>query len=481
MKFCYSILITLCCCGCVLANNERDSDEANKPNILFILADDMSYEAIGAANRLDIDTPNLDRLARRSTTFTHAYNMGADRGAVCMASRAMLNSGRFLWQAVGLDPEQIKRDQGFWSQRMKHAGYRTYFSGKWHVKTDPRGVFDVVKNVRKGMPKQTPKGYNRPKGPEDYSSGWKPWDPKHGGYWEGGKHWSTIVGDDGIEFMETAAKQDQPFFMYLAFNAPHDPRQAPKEFVDRYPLNRIEVPESFLPQYPYADKICGLGLRDEKLMPYPRTKFSVKVNRQEYFAIITHMDQEIGRILDSLQQSGKSENTFVIFTADHGLAVGHHGLCGKQNMYDHSVRVPFMIAGPNIKEDNKITAPIYLQDAMATALELAGASLEGVDFKSVLPLIRGETAKTHEVIYGAYMKRQLMITQGHWKLIHYPTANVERLFNLKTDPLEIKDLAGDPQHADRLEQLRDALAKLNLEMKQKTASSNAEKVLSEAP
>jgi len=142
--------------------------------------------------------------------------------------------------------------------------------------------------------------------------------------------------------------------MYLAFNATHDPRQSPKEYIDRYPLDRIKLPENFLPQYPHAAKVCGLGLRDEKLMPYPRTEFAVKVHRQEYFAIVTHMDDQIGRILEALEKSGKADNTYIIFTADHGLAVGHHGFCGKQNMYDHSMRVPFFIVGPDIEAGSKI-------------------------------------------------------------------------------------------------------------------------------
>ncbi|MEP4077175.1 sulfatase-like hydrolase/transferase [Haloferula sp.] len=448
---------------------------AEKPNILFIFADDMSYEAIGAVGELDIDTPHLDTLVKSGAIFTHAYNMGAWGGAVCTASRSMLNTGSFLWKAQ----ENVKpyiSDNLMWSQLMQQAGYQTYFAGKWHVpNANPEGLFNVVQNVRPGMPKGTPQGYNRPKDPEDYAAGWKPWETKHGGFWQGGKHWSEVLADDGAEYLATAAKEDKPFFMYLAFNAPHDPRQAPKEYIDRYPLERIEVPENFLGQYPYADKICGLKLRDERLMPYPRTEYAVKVNRQEYFALITHMDDQIGRILEDLKASGKADNTYIIFTADHGLAVGRHGLSGKQNMYDHSVRVPFIVVGPDVKPGSKIDTPIYLQDLMATSLDLAGAPSETVDFKSLLPLLRGEESEHYESIYGAYMNRQRMITQGDWKLISYPTANVERLFNVKKDPNEMDDLASNPEYASKLEDLRAALSALSKELNDPGSEAGSKK------
>jgi arylsulfatase A-like enzyme len=466
-------MLCLCVMGMALGVHaaERAKDQPirqaqDRPNVLFIFADDMTYETIGAYKMLDIDTPNLDTLVERGATFTHAYNMGAWKGAVCVASRAMLNTGRFVWQAQNLDSKtQMKKwakKGNFWSQRMEALGYQTYMTGKWHVTISPETVFDVTKDVRGGMPKQTPAGYNRPKSPEDYATGWKPWETKYGGFWKGGTHWSEVVANDGVEFLQQAAQSDKPFFMYLAFNAGHDPRQSPKEYIDRYPLSRIQMPENFLPEYPYAEAICGKQLRDEKLMPYPRTEYAVKVNRQEYFALITHMDDQIGRIFHALEETGQADNTYIIFTADHGLSVGHHGLVGKQNMYDHSVRVPFMIVGPKVKAGMKIDAPIYLQDAMATSLELAGdAHPEGIDFASLMPLLRGETTEHYDEIYGAYMNSQRMITKNGWKLMVYPTAGVERLYNLEADPQEMNDLAGNPEYGPKMKELRAALGTLS--------------------
>ena len=452
-------------CALAVSAKTTPSRTGNQPNFLFIFADDMSYETLGAFKYLDIDTPHLDTLVERGATFTHAYNMGAWNGAVCVASRAMLNTGRFIWSAKATDLGEYVKEKRMWSQRMKQAGYQTFMTGKWHVDASTKSIFDVVQHERPGMPNQTAAGYNRPKDEADYATGWKPWDPQYGGFWKGGKHWSEVLAEDGIEFLDQAAKNDKPFFMYLAFNAAHDPRQSPKEYVDRYPLDRIQMPENFLPEYPYAEAICGKKLRDEVLMPYPRTEYAVKVNRQEYFALITHMDDQIGRILEALEKSGQADNTYIVFTADHGLSVGHHGLVGKQNMYDHSVRVPFIVVGPKVKAGIKIETPIYLQDVVPTSLEIAGdAQPDGIDFNSLMPLLRGETTEHYEAIYGAYIERQRMITKNGWKLIYYPSAGVERLFNLKDDPQEMNDLADNPECAHKLKELRAALTDLNQEL-----------------
>jgi choline-sulfatase len=451
--------------GTLIANAAQD-----KPNILFIFADDLTYESIRAHGMLDIDTPHLDTLVEQGTSFTHAYNMGAYNGAVCIASRAMLNTGRSVWNVHQIDSEPLMQkevEEGrMWSQLMQQAGYQTFMTGKWHVKADANGIFDVAKDIRDGMPKQTKEGYNRPLDEEDYKNGWKPWETKYGGFWEGGTHWSEVVADHGIDFLKQTAEEDKPFFMYLAFNAAHDPRQAPKEYVDRYPLDRVKLPENFVAKYEYQDEIgCGKGLRDARLAPFPRTEYSVKINRQEYFALISHMDDQIGRILQALKETGQADNTYIVFTADHGLAVGRHGLIGKQNMYDHSVRVPFMIVGPGVKAGALNNAPIYLQDIMPTALELAGSPKPAyVEFNSLMPLLRGEKEKSYDVIYGCYMGSQRMITKGDWKLICYPAIGVKRLYNLKADPMEMNDLATNPEYTERINGLYEELVVLSDEL-----------------
>lgn len=457
-----SLIITL------LALTATQAVRAEKPNILFILADDQCWETIGAIGG-EVITPNLDKLVEEGTRFDHAYNMGSWSGAVCVASRHMFNTGRYVWNANNIikdsakwkknhkgepDPNGIKS----WSQLMGDAGYETYFSGKWHVSLfKPQEIFDHVGTVRAGMPKARPAGYNRPKDENDKS--WLPWDKKQGGFWEGGTHWSEVLRDEAVGFINEAAKKDDPFFMYVAFNAPHDPRQAPKGFIDMYPLENIKVPENFLDGYPYAKQIgCSKGLRDEKLLPFPRTEYAVKVNRQEYYALITHMDEQIGKILDALKASGKADNTYIIYTADHGLAVGHHGLVGKQNMYEHSLCPPLIINGPGIEAGKRVNTRVYIQDIVPTTLDLAGAKTEQtIDFQSLLPLAKGESTKGRDTIYGAYLNLQRCVIKDGWKLIYYPNGEVHRLYNLDKDANEMNDLAANPEYASRLATMKKAL------------------------
>lgn len=447
--------------ACHGARKRKTAGANQRPNILFIFADDQCHEALSAFG-CEVATPNLDRLVARGTTFTHAYNQGSWSGAVCVASRTMLNTGRFLWHAndVVKTLEKERKSGRFWSEYMKRAGYDTYFSGKWHVKADAEAAFDVVRNVRPGMPNQTKQGYNRPV--EGQPDEWKPWDRKFEGFWKGGKHWSEVLGDDTEDFLAQAAGKPDPFFMYLAFNAPHDPRQSPKSFVDRYPLEKVKVPENYLPDYPYAKGIgCGPGLRDEKLAPFPRTEYAVKVNRQEYYAIITHMDVQIGRMLKALEATGKADNTYIFFTADHGLAVGHHGLLGKQNMYDHSLRVPFVVAGPDVPAGKKVSTPIYLQDVMPTTLALAGVDKpDHVEFNNLMPLIRGQGKPAYDAIYSGYLKLQRAVTDDGYKLILYPKIKKARLYHIAKDPEEMRDLAGDEKYQPVMKKLFKTLLRL---------------------
>ncbi|MEN8193216.1 MAG: sulfatase-like hydrolase/transferase, partial [Bacteroidota bacterium] len=432
--------------------------------------DDQSFNTLKACGNTEIKTPNIDRLVDQSLHFTNTYNMGSWIPAVCMPSRMMLNTGKFLWKSKNAPEEQFPKKQ-MWSQRIKSAGYKTYMAGKWHVfyngdwreKVDPKDVFDVVGTLRPGMPKDTPEGYNRPKNGNDTS--WLPWDKTKGGYWEGGKHWTEVQGEEIINFIELASKEDEPYFIYSAFNAPHDPRQSPKEFVDMYSLDSISIPKNFLSEYPYKDQIgCPESLRDERLAPFPRTEYAVKVNIQEYYAIITHLDKQIGLILKKLEELGEQDNTYIFFTADHGLACGQHGLMGKQNLFDHSVRVPFLVSGPGIEGGTKCNTPIYLQDIMPTTLEISGAKKSGVDFKSLIPLIQDNQKKHYNSIYGAYMHLQRMITKDGYKLIYYPEASKFLLFDLNKDPDEINNLAEKSEYSSKLEEMKSSLVLLQKEM-----------------
>ncbi|MBK1833165.1 sulfatase-like hydrolase/transferase [Roseibacillus ishigakijimensis] len=435
-----------------------------KPNFLFILTDDQSHHTIAALGNSEIKTPHLDKLARSGTAFTNTYNMGAWHGAVCVASRSMLLHGRTLWQAQAIDNPEDGRaliaSGETWPQLLKNAGYGTYFAGKWHVPLPPEKIFDQVRHKRPGMPNDFQEGYQRPKA--DGSDPWDAADPQWEGHWKGGKHWSEVLVDDAEHYFAEIAEREDPFFMYLAFAAPHDPRQAPQEFLDLYPSEKIALPKNFLPTYPYMEAMDLLNqdgrrplLRDEDLAPLPRTPHAVQVHRREYYAAISHLDAQVGRILAALEKSGKAEDTVIIFTSDHGLACGEHGLLGKQNMYEHSLKAPFLIAGPGIPANERRPQLIHLQDALPTTLQLAGVSLpDFIEFQSLLPYLAEDGAPSgRESFVAAYKNHQRMIRVGEEKLIVYPTSQTVRYFDLARDPHEINDLAHEEAKKERVAEL----------------------------
>ena len=220
----------------------------------------------------------------------------------------------------------------------------------------------------------------------------------------------------------------------------------------------LALPKNYLDEQPHAEVMeLSKGMcRDEDLAPFPRNPYSVKKNRQEYFALVTHMDHQIGRLLTALENSGKADNTIIIFTSDHGLACGQHGLMGKQNLYEHSVKPPLIISGPGIPKGNKVDTLVYMQDIMPTSLEIAEIDIPNhVAFKSLLPVIKGSTP--YESIYGAYKDKQRMVRKNDIKLLWYPDDNTWLLFDLENDPLEIDNLSNNPKYKELLDSMKKEL------------------------
>nr|WP_298319418.1 sulfatase-like hydrolase/transferase [uncultured Aquimarina sp.] len=485
------ILVFLSTYSCKL---KKEKPHKIKPNIVFVFTDDQTYSSIHALGNTEIITPTFDKLVNEGTTFTHVYNMGSWSGAVCVASRAMLNSGRFVWRANAFRQNWFGNDSTSfnksWSKLMELNGYDTYMTGKWHVDAPASKLFQNTVHIRPGMPKDAwnhyemvakfdslhkikntssetimPNGYNRPVDRNDTS--WSPADVAKGGFWEGGKHWSEVLKDDAISFIDKAKAKEAPFFMYLAFNAPHDPRQAPQEYVDLYPLENISIPESYLEEYPYRNSIGnGNDLRDEALAPFPRTKHAIKVHTQEYYASISHLDAQIGLIIKALRESGKMDNTYIFLTSDHGLAMGRHGLLGKQNLFDHSIRPPMIVIGPDIPKNKKVDVDIYLQDVMATVLEIGGVEKpEYVEFNSFLDLAKGKSKnKNYNEIYGAYLNVQRMIRKDGFKLLVYPEINKILLFDMINDPEEMNDISDNPEYKEKIKSMFEDLVVLQKEM-----------------
>jgi arylsulfatase A-like enzyme len=421
----------------MLAGETRAAGEPKKPNILFLFSDDQRADTIAALGNKHIQTPNLDRLVRQGTVCTRAYCMGAQQGAVCVPSRAMLMSGRTLFRV-----STTLKDQATWPEMFGKAGYTTFITGKWHNGPESaRRSFAEGKAVFFGG-----MGYPYKLPVQDFKKG-GPLTAKR----DSGKHSVELFADCAVDFLKRQ-KGDRPFLCYVAFNAPHDPRVAPKKYHEHYNADKPPLPSNFLPQHPFNNgDLIG---RDERLAPWPRTRKTVRQHLADYYAAITFLDAQVGRILDALRASGQYDNTLIVFSSDHGLAIGSHGLFGKQNLYDHSMHSPLIFAGPGIPKKKQTAALCYLLDIFPTLGALAGVKgPEGSEGKSLVPVLGGKKAAVRDSIFTAYRNLQRAVRDERWKLIVYPQVNKEQLFDLQNDPAERKDLAADGKHDAEVKRL----------------------------
>ncbi len=433
----------------------------DKPlNVLFILTDDQAPDTVSAFGNANINTPSLDGLAQQGMRFSHVFNQGAWSGAVCLPSRQMINTGRHLYR-TGLDARGVN-DASFvaeyetFGETFKKSGYDTFQTGKWHLSMDvwQRSFTHGIAIHKNGMSRHEKGGhwdadftdYDGDKVGKDAFTNYK-----------GGKHTSEVVADAAVDFLAQRDDDSNPFMMYVGFLAPHDPLHAPDDYLRRYPEVGMVLPENFRKYHPFDQG--DYYLRDEVLAGFPRSGREIKNKISKYYAMIEHTDAQIGRILKQLEDSGQAENTLVIYTSDHGLAMGRHGLMGKQNQYDHSVRTPFIVKGPNIPAGKTAPGMFYLNSVYPTAAELAGLPIpESVDAPSIVPLINGEKEVVFDTVFGAYRHFQRMVRSQDYKLIYYPMIKRTQLFDMKADPLEMHDLSVLPEHSQRIENMMAELA-----------------------
>ena len=439
-----------------------------KPNILFILTDDQRFDTIHALGNPQIQTPNLDRLAERGTAFTHAHIPGGTSGAVCMPSRAMINSGRTLFHLYQAG-ESIPQGHTTMGEHFRKNGYDTIGIGKWHNGTEAfaRSFTDGDNIFFGGMWDHwnVPVNSFHPDGKYENKINYTT-DFFHANHpmeviaerISAGVHSTELFTDSAVEFLRQ--ERENPFFLYLAYLAPHDPRTMPKRFREMYRDEEIELPENFVADHPFEIGINPkIGEdRDENLAAYPRTEQEVRRHIADYYAMISHIDYNIGRLMDALEKSGQLDNTIVVFTGDNGLAVGQHGLMGKQSLYDHSIRIPLILAGKGVEAGARRDDYVYLMDIYPTLCELCGldipASVEG---KSFLPALSGEDCG-HEDLYFAYTHLIRAVKDRRYKLIEYKLHPEEnQLFDLAEDPHELHNLMGDPVHRATVERLHSRL------------------------
>ena len=253
---------------------------------------------------------------------------------------------------------------------------------------------------------------------------------------------------------EASGESEQPFFAYVPFTAPHDPRQPSPEYRERYYQRNLPLPANYKPQHPFDNG--ALILRDENLAAWPRTEDVIRDQLAEYYGLITHLDDQVGRILAALDENGQAGNTIVVYAADHGLSVGSHGLLGKQNLYEHSMRCPLIIRGPEVPHGTT-DAFTYLYDLFPTLLaQGAVAEPPGIDGRDLTPLWSGGDPTWRKSLFLPYRDVMRAVRDDRYKLIVYPNVNHRQLFDLVEDPDELHNLIADPDHAEiaaRLEAL----------------------------
>ena len=431
-----------------------------RPNILFILVDDQSPFDLKLYNpKSTLETPNLDKLAAQGVVFDGAYHMGSSSGAVCTPSRHMIMSGRTVWH-LPVSPWASKKSPPQLEQQtipavFNRAGYATMRTCKMGNSYEAANkLFTVRKDAS-----------------------------KRGGADESGSAWHA---EQVLNYLnERAATRDaKPFLIYYGFSHPHDTRDGKPELLAKYgatnhtdevhppSLHSLQppLPSNYLPKHPFDN--TDMKVRDEVAVSgvwKNRDEASIRNEIGRQYACSDNIDIQIGRVLKRLKEMGELDNTYIIYTADHGISIGQHGLMGKQNLYQHSWRVPFIVKGPGIPAGRRVEGNIYLLDVLATLCDLADIELpqtnEGISFK---PILTGEQTAMREVLYGAYAggakPGMRCVKRGDWKLIQYESADGNskhmQLFNLAENPGELlsehgkPNLADDPKYAGKLVEMK---------------------------
>ncbi len=452
--------------------------EGAKPNFVFILTDDQSPETLRAYGNQVCQTPNIDRLAAEGMVLHDAHHMGAWSGAVCTPSRTMIMTGRTVWRIPGAKGPGLSYPKEFRAQAAQssmpavfnRAGYETF-------RTCKRGnSFNEANNLFTHSEVASKRG-----GTDDTGSKWH--------------------GDRVVEFLSerAASGKKEPFLVYFGFSHPHDPRNAVADLAEKYGAVNDNIPTTpndkapplqvnYLPKHPFHHG--HPGLRDEEKVQGVKTKRDEATIRNELgreYACIENIDRQVGRVIRQLEATGELDNTYIFFTSDHGIAVGRHGLTGKQNLYEHTWRVPMIVRGPGIKPGSSASGYVYLLDVLPTLCDLAGISIpDTVEGKSFRPVLEGQAERVRDVLYGVYCggtkPGMRSVKSDGWKLIQYDVLDGKvrqtQMFNLKENPHEflaehhapaIKkllqiapkknqvNLADSPQHAAKRQELESLL------------------------
>ncbi|MDF1862260.1 MAG: sulfatase-like hydrolase/transferase [Verrucomicrobiales bacterium] len=426
-----------------LALISLNAKEDDRPNILLILSDDHNYRALGCSGNKAIRTPHLDRLAAEGVYFNRCFTPNP----ICTPSRACIFTGQDSWtNGVIFNGKAIREDSPVMPVLLANAGYETAFIGKWHNDGKPwtRG----------------------------YTTGGRCWAGGKFDHFEmdvtpfGGepkdrvtadRYSTTLFTDDAVEYLKKT--HAAPFCLVLAYTVAHDDFLAPPGYEGKYSPEAILLPPNFMAKPPF--KQFNPTIRDERELPFPRVEKDIRAATAEYYAMIEHMDENIGRMLSTLEEKEIDKETVVIFCSVKGLSMGSHGIIGKQTMYEEGLRTSLIVRHPGLKAAAGGNSELVsTTDILPTVCEAAGISIpEAVEGKSLLDHYQGKGEGRERLFFSYHDPTRSTVTRAvrtkRHKLVQHLVTGERQLFDLAEDPIEMDNLTGKPE----VKTIEDALTK----------------------
>lgn len=454
-----------------------DVDPTYRPNVWLVMTDQQRWDTLGYAGNEVIETPNLDSLAERGHHFRWAYSSTPS----CIPARASLMTGQDPWQTgilgmgEGQGPAQCLENT--LPESLAAAGYHTQSVGKLHVHPQRSliGFHNTVldESGRRESPaftsdyvdwlhRQDPDAHSDSHGVSWnslHSRAWHLAETQHPTYW---------TATESIKFLERR-DPSKPFFLNTSFARPHSPYDPPAPLLDQY--LSADLPPARIGDW--ADR-HDVTTWSPDAWQGRRSDAQVHRTRAGYHGAITHIDQQIGRIISVMRRMKLWQDTVVVFTADHGDMQGDHHLWRKTYAYEGSAHVPFIVVLPRrvrerlgIPDQTDSDAPVCLQDIMPTILEACGVEIpDTVDGRSVLPILVDPEAPWRDAVHGEHSAcydrsaEMQYLTDGRWKYIWFAEDGREQLFDLRADPYEETDLAAASEHAEELDRWRSRLVEI---------------------
>ncbi len=427
------------------------------PNILLIISDEHAPMYSGPYGHPLVKTPHMDRLAEDGVTFTNAYC----NSPLCMPSRMSFMTGRYIHHIGAWDnAAPLRPDAITWAHILRDAGYDVVLSGKQHF-----GGLDQLHGFRTQLARDL--HAERKHGLTDWENG----TPQASLPWQGpakagpGTTEEIKVDDlaeeEALKYLHDPARKEQPWVLNVSFISPHFPLVVPQRFWDLYPLNEIDLPdipdghlENQHPVYQRMRRMFGCVDFPEEL---------VRRARAGYYGLITYLDEKIGNLLQTLEETNQLENTVVIYTSDHGEMNGEHGMWRKSNFYEASVRVPLQIMLPDsISERRQIDEVVSLVDLTATLVDIAGGdSIAQLDGDSLIPLLQDHADDWKDYAFSEYLahgveRPMAMLRKGNYKY-NYSLGDPPELYNISEDPEEFQNLANLPQYQKICDEMKTQL------------------------